>query len=228
MPRFLASLLHVTALFKLVHLHPRLVLAAVVGVLTGLVLQARFEAVQCAVLGWDVGVWLYLGMIWILMARANADEVREFAEQEDESAGMVLMLVCVAATASLAAIVLQMGSASDLTGTARVLHYVSTVATILGSWFLVGTIFAVHYTRLFYLADDDDLPLKFPEEKTDPDYWDFLYFSFTIASAAQTSDVVVCHTSMRKVVLAQSVLAFMFNAAILGLSINIAAGLIGK
>ena len=53
-------------------------------------------------------------------------------------------------------------------------------------------------------------------------------FSFTIAVAAQTSDVIVMSRSMRKVVLAQSVLSFLFNVAILGLSINIAAGLVGS
>ena len=70
--------------------------------------------------------------------------------------------------------------------------------------------------------------MKFPDAELNPDYWDFLYFSFTIAVAAQTSDVVVMSSGMRKAVLAQSVLSFLFNAAIIGLSINIAAGLIGN
>jgi uncharacterized membrane protein len=34
--------------------------------------------------------------------------------------------------------------------------------------------------------------------------------------------------ALRKAVLAQSVLSFLFNAAIIGLSINIAAGLVGS
>jgi uncharacterized membrane protein len=39
--------------------------------------------------------------------------------------------------------------------------------------------------------------------------------------------VTVMNREMRKTVLAQSVLSFIFNAAILGLSINIAAGAVG-
>ena len=221
MPRFATML-------KLVRLHPRILLATVVGLLVGFGLQGRFAPMQCAVLGWNTGVWLYLGMIWFLMARALPEDVQQFAEQEDESATMVLILVSIAALASLAAIVLQLGVAKELSGAARMLHYGSTVATVLGSWFLVGTIFAIHYTKLFYTANENALPLKFPGGKAKPDYWDFLYFSFTIASAAQTSDIVVQETSMRKAVLAQSVLTFLFNAAILGLSVNIAATLIGK
>lgn len=217
-----------TAWFALFKLHPRLLLATVVGLLVGFGLAARFELVQCALLGWNAGVWLYLLLIWILMIRADADQVKQFAEREDESATMVLVLVCITAVASLAAIVLQLGSAKELTGGARILHYVSTVATVLGSWLLVGTIFAVHYTKLFYIADDDALPLKFPDETDKPVYWDLLYFSFTISAAVQTSDVQVMTTAMRKVVLAHTVLGFLFNLAILGLSINIAASLIGN
>ena len=210
---------------KLLRLHPRLLLAAGVGLLIGGFLQE--EPLQRAIIGWITFVWLYLGMIWYLMARAKPSEVKEFAEQEDESATMVLMLVCITAMASLAAIVLQLGAAKDLDGAELALHYFLTVATVLGSWFLVGTIYAVHYTKMFY-TDPSDVPaLKFPDQIETPDYWDFLYFSFTIAAAVQTSDVGVMNTAMRKAVLGQSVLAFLFNAAILGLSINIAASLIG-
>lgn len=214
-----------TVIEKLVHLHQRLLLAAAVGLLLGVFLPGA--PLQRALLGWNAGVWLYLVMVWWLMARARPDGVKEFAEQEDESATMVLVLVCVAAMASLAAIVLQLGNAKSLTGTALLLHYLVTVATVLGSWFLVGTIFAVHYTKLYYAESSAPPLLKFPEEKDNPDYWDFLYFSFSIAAAVQTSDIAVLDTGMRKVVLGQSVLAFLFNAAILGLSINIAASLIG-
>ena len=71
-------------------------------------------------------------------------------------------------------------------------------------------------------------PLRFPDATAGtPDDRDFLYFSFTIAVAAQTSDVIVTTSRMRKAVLAQSVLGFFFNVAIIGMSINVAAGLIG-
>jgi uncharacterized membrane protein len=88
--------------------------------------------------------------------------------------------------------------------------------------------FTLHYGHMYYRAQEELRPLRFPDHDTlEPDYWDFLYFSFTIAVAAQTSDVTVMTQDMRKVVLAQSVLSFLFNAAIIGLSINVAAGLIG-
>ena len=79
---------------------------------------------------------------------------------------------------------------------------------------------------LYYIGDEGEPVLAFPDQNLQPNYWDFLYFSFTICVAVQTSDVAVKSRLLRQVVLAQSVLCFFFNLAILGLSINIAASLI--
>ena len=68
-------------------------------------------------------------------------------------------------------------------------------------------------------------PLRFADGERNPDYWDFHYFSFTISVAVQTSDVGVATRELRRIVLAQSLIGFLFNTAILGFSINIAAGL---
>ena len=108
------------------------------------------------------------------------------------------------------------------------LHYAFTGATIFGSWCLLATVFTFHYARLFYLSPIEQRALRFPDNEENPDYWDFLYFSFTIAVAAQTSDVSAMSRLMRKTVLAQSTLSFLFNVAIIGLSINIAASLVGS
>jgi uncharacterized membrane protein len=138
----------------------------------------------------------------------------------------VLLILCFASLMSLAAVISQLSSLKDLEPDERAIHYGFTVITLLGSWFLVGTLFCFHYAHLYYRADIKERPLQFPDEEQDPDYWDFLYFSFTIAVAVQTSDVQVHTRGMRKLVLAQSVLNFFFNLVVLGLSINLAAGLI--
>jgi uncharacterized membrane protein len=88
-------------------------------------------------------------------------------------------------------------------------------------------LFTFHYSRLYYTSPRQQRALKFPDEEAQPDYWDFLYFAFTIAVAAQTADVTVMNRSLRKTVLAQSILSFLFNVAIIGLSINVMASLIG-
>jgi uncharacterized membrane protein len=127
---------------------------------------------------------------------------------------------------SLFAIGFELASLEDVSRTDRVLHYALTAITIIGSWLLVGVVFTLHYAHSYYLSDKKHRPLKFPDDAMELSYWDFLYFSSTIAVAAQTSDVAVMNTSMRKAVTAQALLSFIFNVAFIGLLINVAGGMI--
>jgi len=206
--------------------HPRLSAAALFGLATGLLAPAD-SVVSKILIGWNVGVWSYLIlMLWLTM-RAKAPDVKRIAEIEDENAGLVLFMVCIAALASLATITLELAGNKDLETRLKLLHYGFTALTVIGSWLLIGVIFCVHYARLYYTWGGTEPALRFAEGLKTPNYWDFLYFSFTIGVAVQTSDVGVATREIRKIVLAQSLIGFVFNTAILGFSINVAAGLFG-
>jgi len=205
---------------------PHLSMAIVIGVAAGLLLPDAWRQMTRLLVAWNIAVWLYLiTMAWMMM-RASHHKVKTVAARQDERAAMVLSALSVASVMSLAAIVSQLSAMKDMTPDARALHYGLTILTLVGSWFLVGTLFCFHYAHLYYQASPQQRPLRFPEDEQNPDYWDFLYFSFTIAVAVQTSDVTVQTRLMRQIVLGQSVLSFFFNLVVLGLSINIAAGLI--
>ncbi|MCP8632980.1 DUF1345 domain-containing protein [Pseudomonas mosselii] len=214
------------AFHHLTRTHPRLSIATLAGLLGGWLIPAG-DTVQHILVGWNLGVWLYLAMVLWLSLRANAERVRKVARIEDENAGLVLITVCVSAIASLAAVTLQLVSSRGLDGGALALHYLYTGLTVAGSWLLIGCIFSLHYARLFYTGDRHEPPLRFADGERNPDYWDFHYFSFTINVAVQTSDIGVAGRAMRRVVLAHSLVGFVFNTAILGFTINIAAGLLG-
>ncbi|MCO7521004.1 MULTISPECIES: DUF1345 domain-containing protein [unclassified Pseudomonas] len=213
------------AFLRLTRTHPRLSFATLAGLLGGWLIPAD-DTVQRILAGWNLGVWLYLLMVLWLSLRASAGQVRKVARLEDENAGLVLITVCVSAIASLAAVTLQLVSSRGLEGSALALHYLYTGLTVAGSWLLIGCIFSLHYARLFYTGDRHEPPLRFADGERNPDYWDFHYFSFTISVAVQTSDIGVAGRAMRRVVLAHSLVGFVFNTAILGFTINIAAGLL--
>ena len=208
------------------HPRPRLTLSVILGIVTVFLLPAHLRFVTKALVGWNTTVWAYLIMMWWLMARVDHAKVMRIAQQEDKRGAIVLTMLSIAAVASLAAIVLELSAAKEL-AKLRYLHYLFTASTVFGSWCFVGTLFTFHYARKYYQSPVQMRSLTFPNNVQQPIYWDFLYFSFTIAVAAQTSDVTINNTSMRKIVLFQSVLSFIFNAAIIGLCINIAASLIG-
>jgi uncharacterized membrane protein len=216
------------AIHKIYRTRPRLTAAIVAGIIAGLALPGQWSIVTQVLIGWNVTVWFYLCLMGWLMMRASHLKVRNIAEQEDKGAVVILAIMSVAAIVSIAAIVLELTTIRGLPFSLRLSHYAFTGATVFGSWCLVATLFTFHYARIYYRSPIERRALSFPEKEDNLDYWDFLYFSFTIAVAAQTSDVTIMSHSMRKTVLAQSVLSFLFNVAILGLSINIAAGLVGS
>lgn len=208
--------------------HPRLTFSALLGLAGGmaslLLIPDATVTLHCLI-GWDLGVWSYLALMLALTLRSNAEAVRTVALQEDENAGLVLVTVCIAALASLAAIIAELAGSDAVPHQAQWLHHGFTGLTIVGSWLLIGIVFSLHYARLFYTWRGPEPALLFTDGEQNPDYWDFLYFSFTLSVAVQTSDVGVGTRSLRKTVLAQCLICFVFNTAILGLSINLAAGL---
>jgi len=223
---------HLTAvkssMSRLAKTHPRLTIATLLGIAAGIAsafVAPDISVISKCLIGWNVAGWLYMAMIMRRTFKSTAEDVRRVAEIEDENAGVVLFVVCVAAIASLAAIILELAGIQDMKNADKALHYAFTGFTILGSWLLIGVVFSLHYARVFYTWSGEKPALRFADGEENPDYWDFLYFSFTLSVAVQTSDVGVATRGLRKVVLAQSLIGFVFNTSILGFSINIAAGL---
>ncbi|MBM6593800.1 DUF1345 domain-containing protein [Microvirga pudoricolor] len=212
------------------HLHPRLrprlVSSALAAVLVFGVLPGDWTVNTRLLAAWDVGVLLYLAATGFMMMRATRDNIMARAKVEDDGAVAVLAMTLAAALASLAAIALELHGVRDAQPAQSTLRIGLAGLTILCSWFFVHTIYAVHYAHEFYGGDGEERRgLKFPEEEA-PVYGEFLYFSFNMGAAAQTSDVTVVSRRMRRLVLAHTILAFLFNTTILALAINVAASLI--
>lgn len=205
----------------------RLLISIIAGVVCFFVLPSHLGILQRLMTGWNVLAWLYLFFLWFRMLRTEAKDIPHIAKTQDESATLVLTLVTLTCLVSIMAILMELGSLKELTGTAKTLHILLTATTLIASWALLPTSFAMHYAHHHYLRRTKDVtPMIFPEKPAEPGYWDFPYFSFTIAVASQTADVATGTTDMRQIALLQSVISFVFNLAILGFSINVGAGLL--
>jgi uncharacterized membrane protein len=204
--------------------HVKLLTSIVVAVGLFFLLPGNWGVLPRVLLSWNGGVTLFL--VWMLawMSRCTADELYDKYKEEDETAGIILVTVICAALLSLVAIVLLLSTVRQVSGFEKVMHVSLAAATVVSSWLLVPTMFMLHYADEYYSVADEDRPLLFPETRR-PLFWDFAYFSFTIAAACQTADVSTANTSIRKAVLAQSLIAFVFNASILGFAVNVSAGL---
>ena len=222
-----------SALGRFVVGRPRLLTSVAIAVVGFFFEPAAFPLVTRLLLAWNVGTWLYLALYLTMIATSDEQVIRWRAKITDEGQFVILMLATVAALASVAAIFAELSVTKDLKGLDKGLHLGLAGATILSAWGFIHLTYALHYAHEYFdeaKAVEGEQPalrggITFPGTDN-PDYWDFLYFSFIIGVAAQTADVSITSKVIRRTSLVHSVLAFFFNSAILALTINIAAGLI--
>ena len=207
-------------------MRPRLIIATAVGIAMGLLTPGHAVSTRL-LLGWDSAVLTHLVLVVIMMAIASEQDIRRRADREDAGAVLVLAFFGVAALASLGAIVIELRSVKASGGAIALGHLALAGSTILLSWLFAHVLFGLHYAHDYYVDPEDRSGLKFPGGKA-PDYWDFMYFSFNLGAAAQTSDVQITSHRMRRFVLAHTILSFLFNTAVLALAINIGASLLGS
>ena len=214
------------SLYREVIRHPRLWLGMIAGVGTFVFAPAEWPLLARVLMAWNSGVVLFLVLIYIWMFRLDAKGLHARYQDGDPTAPVILLVVTLAALLSIAAIIVLLAPVKHFPATQRTLHVALAAGTIVASWMVVATMFTIHYANMFY-GSLDDPPLRFPETAR-PIFWDFIYFSFTIAAACQTSDVVTTQVSIRRVVTAQTLIAFLFNVSILGFAVNVSAGLLGE
>lgn len=204
---------------------PRLLIALGAIVALALLLPGDWQWTTRLMIAWDAGAVLYLTLLSATMLGETVEQIKARAERQDEGALAILVIACLAATASIAAIGLQLSGLGGLAAGQRGLHLALGGFTILCSWTVLHAFFTMHYAGAYYAKDATEPCLDFPG-KRDPDYVDFLYFAYTIGCTSQTSDIAVTTRSARGIVLVHSILAFFFNTSILALGINVGASLV--
>ncbi|APW37868.1 hypothetical protein RD110_12220 [Rhodoferax koreense] len=178
-------------------------------------------------MAWCLAVSVYLILAWWLAETFDAERTRERARQQDQSSPLLFFVLVLAGLASVAAIVMLLQNSKDLKESQRAWHISLSMAAVALSWLLIQTTFAFRYAHRYYQEELNNkvagAGLDFPG-KLDPDYFDFLYYSFVVGMTSQVSDVQVTSREMRRITLVHSVLSFGFNMLVLALSINVVAG----
>ena len=210
---------------------PRFTIALAIGLAVGgacAVLAPALSASSCGIAGWDAFCFAYLGLTLSTVIREGPVEIRARAAIQDEGQAVILLLILAACAASLAAAGVELSQARRVDGLERAVRVAAAVVTLVGSWLVMQTAFALHYAHEYYAAApesrDDVGGLAFPGGQP-PDYWDFLHFSIVIGVASQTADIAFTDRRLRRLGTLHSLVAFVFNTLILALTINLVAGL---
>ena len=169
----------------------------------------------------DVAGTVFLIAVMPLLRRGEAGQMRKQAAANDANRAGLLVLTGLTMLVILTSVFKETQGKTNLIGTLLI------IGTLVVAWLFSNTVYAMHYAHLFYSDDDDDGKdhggIDFPK-CDEPDYWDFLYFSFTLGMTFQTSDVEISSRRVRRTVLGHSVAAFVFNIGVLAFTINVLGG----
>lgn len=191
---------------------------AAVAVLVA-VLTAWFYA---PLAGWVTTCSLFLLLTWRRIWPMDADQTAQHAVAEDPTRAGADTILLLAAVASLGGVALVLVKGSSDKGLQQTVDVALTVASIVLSWAVVHTVYALRYAQQYYAGPDGGVTFH---QDGPPRYSDFAYLAFTVGMTFQVSDTDITGTPIRQAVLKQALLSYLFGAVILASVINLVSGL---
>lgn len=195
-----------------------LIVGAVAGVAVGVLLgvAAGFLAGWAALAVFSAA-WTLL-QVW----RMNAAETRLHATAEDPGRRVARAVAIVGSVVSLAAVAAVVLHSRHSSGLDAYLLAGIAVLSVIASWLLIQTDYMLRYAKEYY--EDDARGIDF-NQREDPEYSDFIYFSVGLGIAYQVADTNISRNAIRRIVIAQTMLGYLFGAGIIATTINLIAGL---
>jgi uncharacterized membrane protein len=182
------------------------------------------------VAAYDAAAIVLLAFNWLYGLRNDAAHTEKRASQEDPGRNIVMVIIVATVAAGLASAIVILGRGAAVPAGDRNIALVFGLLAVVLGWFLIHTTFIFRYAHLYYYDSDKDgtaqRGLTFPGT-TEPDDYDFAYFSFVIGMTFQVSDVQITDPGVRSLALFHALLSFGYNTAILALVVNLASGLLG-
>jgi len=220
-------------LFFRLDAHYRLLISLFTSAIAFFFIRDKFTMPVVILLTWISFCLVIIIMDWIIIATSHPREVRKIAKLQDSSRTFLFVFVIAVSIASFGAIVFLLKSSKGLHGAIVNEHILLAITAVVISWWFLHTIFTLRYAHLYYDTDKDDGSprpgggLQFPGGD-EPDYMDFVYFSFVLGMTFQVSDVEISSKEIRRVAWMHGLLSFGYNTAILALSINVISGMVAQ
>ena len=193
------------------------------GAVAGAV-ASLFTPISAAILlGWDVAVLIYLAWTWIAVQGLDPEVTAQLARREDPGTPVADLVIIGAGTAMLAAVGFALVKASEATGGMKAYLVTLGLVSVVLSWAVVHTVFALKYARAYYSEPVGGI--EFNEDEP-PNYIDFAYYAFTIGMTFQVADTNITSRAVRRTTLHHALLSYLFGSVLLGLVINVVATLL--
>ncbi|MBS1907497.1 MAG: DUF1345 domain-containing protein [Actinobacteria bacterium] len=199
----------------------RAAVALVVGVVAGFLVTPPLGLAAGLLAGW--GTLALVSTVWILLVvwPMDAAQTRAHATEEDPGRRIARVIAVIGSFVSIAAVLLVVLQARHADGWMQFALAGTSVLSVAASWGLIQTDYMLRYAKLYY---DGTGGIIFNQDE-DPEYTDFVYFSVGLGMTYQVADTNVTRNAIRRIVIAQTTIAYVFGALILGTIINLVTGL---
>lgn len=201
----------------------RVSLSALVGLLAGGVTGVLGAWYLAPLVAWDIAALVYVSWIWSLHWPMNSHQTAQWAAREDPTRTSSEAVLLTASVVSLLAVGLVLVKADPKHGLTGIVQIALGVASVVLSWAVVHTLYALNYARLYYSHPVGGIDFQ---EENPPAYSDFAYLAFTIGMTFQVSDTELKTKEFRRIALHHALLSYMFGTVIVATTINLIAGLI--
>ena len=175
-----------------------------------------------AMIGWDVAALTWAGWVWLTVGRLGPEATAEMATAQDPSRTAADLSLIIASVVSLVAVAVGIVKSTDVKGVEQVVLLTSATVSIVSSWLVVQTVYALRYAKIYYTGRDGGANFH---TETLPRFSDFAYLAFTIGMTFQVSDTELNTAEFRRQVLRHSLLSYLFGTGILATTINLVASL---
>ncbi len=170
---------------------------------------------KSALAGFSLAALIYSLTIAFVLQRAKESELPTLAARHDQRAAFVLAAGLLLDFAALGLVIVFL-----TTRTTGAVAVFLAALSIFAAWVLLNMLFAIHYAHVYFSCGAREKPqLLFPGDGPRA-FSDFIYFAFVTGMTFQVSDVAIVDSRLRRLVLAHSLLAFLFNVFVLALAVN--------
>jgi uncharacterized membrane protein len=174
--------------------------------------------------GWDVVAGAFVVMVVLHVRSKDAAATRALARREDDSRVAADLVLLGSSLASLVGVALVLRLAANAQGAGHGLLTAVAVLSVVMSWSAVHTVYTLRYARLYYAVDGG---IDFHGDGP-PDYGDFAYMALTLGMTFQVSDTDLTARPIRRAAMVHALISYLFGSVVVGMTINVIAGLLAK
>jgi len=196
----------------------RSLVALGIGVALVLIVGPLLGWAAALLAGWSA--FAVTSVLWVALViwPMDAAQTRVHARREDPGRSLSRLAALIGSIASLGAVTIVLIQTQNTSELESYLLAGIAVVSVAASWALIQTDYMLRVANMYY--GDPIGGIDFNQQE-DPCYTDFVYFSLGVGMGYQVGDSAVRTNEIRRLIIAQSLLAYLFGAVIIGTVVNL-------